>query len=363
MLSKEQQLAKDYLIFKCVAGSHAYGTSTPQSDKDERGVFIAPPEYILTCFNKVEQVQSTEDEDTEIYELRKFFHLAANNNPNLLELLYTPQENIIYCHPLWEKIRSNKDMFLSKKAKFTFSGYAVAQLKRIKGHKKWINSPHPVDPPLLSHFCSFMNKDGQIIKDPEYINTIAQNCFLAKTFGTTQFRVYRSPDFFKEKLGFFCTNETQCKYVDVKEDLLIEKAEFIGFLWINQNDFDAQHKDWKSYWDWKKNRNPQRAELENKYGFDGKHASHLVRLMRMCKEILVTGNVIVKRPDAQELLDIRNGKFSYDELLEWAEKMDNELNDLYEKSSLPHSADYDAIDRLYRQIVTSYWRVKNQKNF
>jgi hypothetical protein len=89
-----------------------------------------------------------------------------------------------------------------------------------------------------------------------------------------------------------------------------------------------------------------------------KHASHLVRLMRMAQEILTEGKVVVRRPDAQELLDIRFGKFDYDWLMKWSADTDAALNDLYEKSSLQNSADWAKIDELYREVLHAFWREK-----
>lgn len=98
----------------------------------------------------------------------------------------------------------------------------------------------------------------------------------------------------------------------------------------------------RNYWQWKENRNPARHQLEVDFGYDTKHAMHLVRLMRMAKEILTTGQVNVKRPDAKELLEIRGGKWTLDELLEWAEDMDQQIQGpLYKQSDLRHSADMD----------------------
>ena len=132
-----QELAEKYQIFRCVSGSHGYGTATSHSDTDTRGIFIAPPEYTLGCLKTVEQVE-VPGEDTVIYELAKFIRLAVNCNPNLIELLFTEEENILFIDPAFEKLRAHRDLFLSKKAKFTFSGYAMTQMKRIRGHHKWI---------------------------------------------------------------------------------------------------------------------------------------------------------------------------------------------------------------------------------
>lgn len=76
------------------------------------------------------------------------------------------------------------------------------------------------------------------------------------------------------------------------------------------------------------------CKVEEEYGFDTKHAMHLVRLMRMGLEVLETGEVNVFRSDASELLDIRNGSMTYEEILNYADEMDNSIKSAYEKTEL-----------------------------
>lgn len=72
----------------------------------------------------------------------------------------------------------------------------------------------------------------------------------------------------------------------------------------------------------------------------------------MCREVLTTGKVIVKRPDREELLSIRNGSWTYEQLIEFAEKEERELNELYNTSTiLPKVPDKDKLDRLVIQLV------------
>lgn len=113
----------------------------------------------------------------------------------------------------------------------------------------------------------------------------------------------------------------------------------------------ARQRDWEQYQLWLKQRNPARSELEAKFGYDTKHAMHLVRLIRMCREILELGEVRVKRPDREELLAIRQGLWSYEALLEWAESQEPILETLYQRSSLPKSPDKAALDRLCQTLV------------
>lgn len=96
-------------------------------------------------------------------------------------------------------------------------------------------------------------------------------------------------------------------------------------------------KQWQQYQRWQRERNPARAELEAKFRYDPKHAMHLVRLLRMCEEILSGRGVLVRRPDAEELRAIRQGAWSYEQLVEWAEAQDAKCAALYETSPLPHS--------------------------
>jgi len=350
-----------YRIFECVAGSYSYGTSVNtdsyHSDEDTRGIFVAEPSYIISCVRSIEQEEDAK-QDFVSYELRKFLKLAAQNNPNVLELLYTDKENIKFIDWPFQKIRDNAHLFLSKKARHTFSGYAMAQLHRIKGHRKWINSPAADIPPVLSDYCIFMDTLGSICRVGEEIRKTLEDKFLVQTLGRTTYRVYCDP-LGNFNPGCFNSENNDVKYVDIKEEKLIERNPyFVGTLTVRWDDFSKDINDWKGYWNWKKNRNPVRAKLEEKCNYDSKNALHLVRLMRMCKEILTEGKVIVRRPDAEELLEIRNGKWTYDELIKWAEDMDSEMNELYEKSSLPFSANYDRIDDMYREIVFEWWKQK-----
>lgn len=346
----EQELAQKYCIFKCIAGSRSYGTNSEHSDIDTRGIFIAPPEYTLGCMKAVGQVE-VPGEDTVIFELAKFIKLAVDSNPNIIELLFTGEENILFIDPAFARLREHRHLFLSKKAKFTFSGYAMAQMKRIRGHNKWIENPQPENPPTLLDFATFVDTNGNASKFPK---DLLEGTFLVKVNATT-FRLFSSATFSKPILS---KDRRNVQFIDVKEEKLADlrgELEFYGILIVQTDTFRVQHKMWKEYWQWKKNRNPVRAELEEKYKYDVKHAMHLMRLLKMSHEILRDGEVIVRRPDAEELLAIRNGALDYDQLVETAERMDAELEELYEKSTLPHSADKEAINDLYISIVKDYW--------
>jgi hypothetical protein len=111
----------------------------------------------------------------------------------------------------------------------------------------------------------------------------------------------------------------------------------------------------KNYWTWKENRNEARSELEEKFGYDTKHAMHLVRLLRMGEEVLSTGELIVKRPDAQELLDIRNGSMTYEEIIAYAETMKVKVDQLQKTTKLRRKPDLVKAAEVLMSVQDLVW--------
>src|SRR5271154_5646188 len=138
------------LVFVMRHGSHAYGTNTASSDEDFKGATVAPRDVYLGFQNKFEQ-QELKDPDTCVYELRKFFALASACNPNITEVLFVDPADHMYVSALGERILDARDKFLSKRARFTFAGYAKSQLARIETHRRWLLNP-PKGKPTRAEF-------------------------------------------------------------------------------------------------------------------------------------------------------------------------------------------------------------------
>ncbi len=89
---------------------------------------------------------------------------------------------------------------------------------------------------------------------------------------------------------------------------------------------------------------------------DFKHAMHLVRLLRMGREALTTGEIIVKRPDAQELLDIRAGAWKYNDIVKYAENLDEEVRTvLYKNTELRKKPDIEFAATLLMEVQELVW--------
>jgi hypothetical protein len=125
---------------------------------------------------------------------------------------------------------------------------------------------------------------------------------------------------------------------------------------FNAKEYETCNNNAKQFRTWKAHRNHVRAALEDLYHIDTKHALHLVRLLRMGAEALETGKILVKRPDAEELISIRNGSWSYAQLIEYAEHMDDLIrNKLYHTTSLPKYVDVHFAAKLLMEVQDLTW--------
>lgn len=306
-------------IFETVAGSHLYGTAKTESDVDVRGVFIPTEPYFYGFMLNIEQIEEKEPHDKVLYDIRKFCKLASECNPNIVELLFVPKSRgFMSDYPLlwtdeWQEIHNNRHIFLSTRARHTFTGYAVAQLKRIKQHRNWLLHP-PKSRPKRSDFG--LPDDRKLVTEDQY-------------------------NAFKELNDEYDDNLIDLMELDINAMNVLQR----------EKAFRNANKNWGQYENWKKQRNPQRAELEAKYGYDTKHASHLVRLISEGKELLLTGEITLPRPDAAELLRVRGGEYSYDELMDKIGDLDAKFDEYEENSCLPYKSNVKACDKLCQEIV------------
>ena len=130
-----------YIIYKCVVGSRAYGsTDGAQSDTDRRGFYLPPADLHWSLHGVPEQLENAATQGC-YWELGKFLELALRANPNVLECLYTPL--IEHKTPLADELLAMRGSFLSKLAYQTFNGYVLSQFKKLeqdirsKGEVRW----------------------------------------------------------------------------------------------------------------------------------------------------------------------------------------------------------------------------------
>lgn len=121
---------KDRICFLTFGGSHAYGTNTPTSDIDVRGVVLDKPSDLIG-FSNFEQFINNET-DTVIYGFNKFVKLACKCSPSIIELLGCKEDSYLIENEIGKMLLDNSNIFLSKNAAYTFGGYATQQLRRLQ---------------------------------------------------------------------------------------------------------------------------------------------------------------------------------------------------------------------------------------
>ncbi|MBA3531610.1 MAG: nucleotidyltransferase domain-containing protein [Ardenticatenales bacterium] len=119
----------DYIIYRCVVGSRAYGLNQEASDTDRRGIYLPPAELHWSLYGVPEQLESKETEET-YWELQKFILLALKANPNTLECLYSPLVETIT--PLAQELLDIRTIFLSRLVYQTYNGYVMSQFKKME---------------------------------------------------------------------------------------------------------------------------------------------------------------------------------------------------------------------------------------
>lgn len=364
-INKDIAWIENKTIFLTIHGSIAYGLNTQESDIDVRGICCVPKEYLMGFNKNFDQWIITDPVDCTIFNIRKFFNLTSQGNPNTLELLFTEPEHHLYVNELGRELLKNKDLFLSKQLKERYIGYGKAQAHRIRQHRSWLLNPIHKKP---------IRGDYGLSEQPQ----INKNQFdLIKSLISKKIESW-NPDFepFSDSQKIYL----QGKIADILSEMNIysdEKweaaARSIGlndnliYIIKKEKEFENKLEEYKNYQYWKKNRNPKRATLEEKFGFDLKHATQLVRLLKLGKEILETGKVQVKRiDDREELMSIKCGAWKYEDLISYADKIEKEVKVAYNLSKLPNQPNIKKLDELCTSLVekslssSSWYNIKRR---
>lgn len=232
-------------------GSFSYGTSTDSSDIDIVGVVVPPRSIVFPyrndarisgfgekppAFDQWIHAASTGDGpvDATYYSVVKLFQLCAENNPNMLDVLFVPENCISHITLAGRLIRDNRGLFVSKRAWHKFRGYAFSQI-----HKLQTKSHEP----------------------------------------------------------------------DSKRNAIIKE-----------------------------------------YGYDVKFATHCVRLLLECEQLLLSGSMDLQR-DSEFLRSVRTGKRTQEWVERWFSDKSTELEKLYVSSSIPYGPNESDLLALLKQVL------------
>ncbi len=362
-------------LYLVIRGSHAYGTNVETSDTDYAGVFIQSIDDILG--NKYKEQINDDNNDIVIYEIKRFLELLGSNNPTVMELLNTPEDCVVYKDPIFDLVLNDKEKFITKMCAKSFGGYAKQQISKAKGQDKkqnWEKDKVTRKTPL--DFCYlYLGEKSVSLKDYLDKNNLDQKfCGLSNVphsrdtyalfydrmsdfkysdkrpkwekFLSNLFNKVKSLEF----KGISFENSNDIRLSSIPKGL--PKSYFIGHISYNKDGYSQHCKDYLSYQEWIKKRNESRWVDVKSHGqkIDGKNMMHCKRLMEMAKEIGEGKGIIVRRPNAKELISIRKGEVDLQTLINNVEKEINEVDKLFANSSLPDSIDSDFINQLIVKI-------------
>ena len=315
---REDKNLGDNIILLTLGGSHAYGTNNENSDLDVRGCALNSKMQILTNENFEQFVN--EATDTTIYSFNKLISLLSNCNPNTIELLGNKPEHYLYVSGIGKELIDNAHLFLSKRAAYSFGGYATAQLRRLD------------------------NKAVRLVNQEQRERHILNSIMNA----------YHT---FTEK--YFHFEEDSIKlYIDKSE-----QEEYDTEIFMDVNLYHYPLRDYKSMWSEMNNvvKDYSKIGKRNKNAIEhnklGKHMMHLIRLYMMCLDILEKEEIVTYREKEHELLmEIRNGKFldgdrqPIPEFYEMVDDYEKKLEYAKNNTNLPDNPDYKRINEFVASV-------------
>lgn len=341
------------IIFEAIMGSHAYGTSLPTSDTDIRGVFVQPLNDILK-YGYVEQV-SDELNDITYYELRRFIHLASQNNPNIIEILFAPEDVIQFESIAWLPIKAKAKEFLTKTCRFSFGGYAIQQIKKARGYDKKINwEENELVRKSVLEFCYILDGGKTITLNKwllDYNKKIIDK-FTQKDFSLAKidhahdiYALYCIPGLKNGGIVSDIQKANNVQLTSIPKGIPVE-----AYLTFNKDAYSTHCKRYKEYQTWLKERNEDRFKMNKEHGknYDSKNMMHTFRLLKVAYEIATEGTINVRRPKEEltTLMSIRRGEYEFDKLLEEAEEMMVKMDNAFKESSLPEQIEFDVNEML-----------------
>lgn len=319
------------IIFKARVGSHLFGTSTPTSDVDIKGVFIPSVREILK-YNTIshidrgtgsdKQKNTADDVDEEYYALHKFLGMIAKGDMVATEMLFAPNF-VLGGMPgaAWGSLYRNRHKILSRECK-GFVGYVQRQASvySVKGDR--LNEVNETIQFLENFERSTLN----------YRPTMKLN------------EIYEMRDFIK----IHCAGKDHTSF----EHVMINGKEVFHLICCDRKVPDTvSFKEALAIYTRVRDEYGHRAQkAASNQGHDWKALSHAIRVGEEAIELLSTEKITFPRPNAQYLLDIKLGNVEYLKVAEQMQELLGSVESLVKSSPLPELPDYEFIEEFYTGV-------------
>jgi hypothetical protein len=302
-------------------GSHLYGTSTPMSDHDFKGVHLPSGRGIILGRAEdhikrdfVSKIDGTDKNaadaiDEESFSLQKFFDMLMKGDTVATEILFAPT---LEQSALWGEVQATGKLLLNRQCK-GFVGYCVRQAAKygIKGSRMR----------AVKDVLEFLKQE-----DPNAKLSTIEVKLHNWSAGREHILWENIPS----------PNGTDLWHLDVC-DRKMPMTTTIG----------AARDVWAKVW---QNYGERARQAEQNDGIDWKAMSHAVRVAEQAIELLTTGEITFPRPHAGLLLEIKLGRHGYDHISARLEWLVEEVKRVSEHSILPAESDRSIADRLVERF-------------
>ncbi|MCK9369192.1 nucleotidyltransferase domain-containing protein [Candidatus Dojkabacteria bacterium] len=308
------------VIFLTKFGSQLYGTNTPESDLDIKGVFIPSRDMMYlgeipkSIQNESSNCKNTKDDiDIQLYSIQYFFKLAKDGDTNAIDMLHAGSSVVLYSSLEWEAIHDNRKMFYSKNIK-SFLGFAKTQ-----AIKYGLKGSRLASVKSCIEFLSCFHLDERVSFNWNLLPN-DKNCYYIETnsSGIRQYNV--------------------CGKV-------IQESMKVGYALEILNNLV-------------KNYGVRSIQAQINSGVDWKALSHAFRAAMEVWELLVYKDIHFPLKSAPYLLDVKTGKKDFTEFMEHFEDVLEEVDELLNKSSFPDFVDSELCNSLLLGLITNYYRCK-----
>jgi len=316
-----------------IHGSKLYGTNTPSSDDDFKGVHL--PSGSAIVMQRAKNVLDTsivvkgpdgknrpESIDQQSYSLQKFFEMLAKGDTAATEILFAPDWAIVDRDPLWgqvqqagiqcalnRKMKGFVDYCQSQAAKYGIKGSRMAAVRKLLDQLETWSASSPNDR-KLSWYGERLKEFAETTEHCEWVN-------IPHPSGAEAWHI---------------------KCCDRAMPLTAHLVEVIKVYQAVWNNYGVR----------------ARQAMTNE-GIDWKAVSHAYRVAEQAEELLKTGSLTFPRENSALLTDIKLGRIPYDQVSFLREAKIAKLNELEPHSALPESSDHRSLDRyvesLYRTQV------------
>jgi len=307
-------------------GSHLYGTSTPSSDTDYKGVHL--PSGLGLIMQRAENViddgvtsktsgtqkNDADAIDSQSYSLQKFYEMLIKGDTVATEILFAPDPE--FQHTDWLEVRRVGKALLNRQCK-GFVGYCVRQAAKygIKGSRM----------AAVKGVLDFIGTAKLGLTNAAKMSAIEE-----KLHDWSTGREHVMWENIPNPNG---TDNWHINVCDRKISMNVQIAE--------------AERIWSSVWENYGER--ARAAMTNE-GIDWKAMSHAVRVAGQAIELLETGHITFPRPDAPALLAIKCGERSYAHVSELLERLVANVQSASERSLLLEKSDATLADDMVRRM-------------